>query len=122
VLAADAPSTAIASETVLRFSALGVASVGTLVITGVFNSFIIVGSLAAFVGTDYGRLLLLKIALFVAMLSLAAINRFQLTPAIAKEHTPRGLRRIRTDAFVEATIGLLIVAIVGLLGTMSPGE
>jgi putative copper resistance protein D len=44
------------------------------VITGVFNSWVIVGSLTGLVSTAYGRLLLFKIALFFAMLSLAAVN------------------------------------------------
>jgi hypothetical protein len=41
----DTPSIAIARKVVLRFSTLGVACVGMLVITGVFNSWVIVGSL-----------------------------------------------------------------------------
>ena len=120
----DTPSIAIAREVVLRFSRHGVACVGTLVITGVFNSWVIVGSLTGLVSTDYGRLLLVKIALFFAMLSLAAINRLRLTPLIQhKSHAvtgPKALRRIRMNAVIEAAIGLLIVAVVSLLGILSP--
>ena len=93
-------------------------------ITGVFNSWVIVGSLTGLVSTDYGRLLLVKIALFLAMLSLAAVNRLRLTPLIQhKSHAvagPKALRRIRMNAVLEAAIGLLIVAVVSLLGTLSP--
>ena len=120
----DTSSIAIAREVVLRFSTLGVACVGTLVITGVFNSWVIVGSLTGLTSTAYGRLLLFKIALFFAMLSLAAINRLRLTPVIQHNgHAvagPKALRRIRMNAVLEATIALLIVAVVSLLGTLSP--
>ena len=120
----DTSSIAIAREVVLRFSTLGVACVGTLVITGVFNSWVIVGSLTGLASTDYGRLLLVKIALFLAMLSLAAVNRLRLTPLIQhKSHVvagPKALRRIRMNAVLEAAIGLLIVTVVSLLGTLSP--
>jgi putative copper resistance protein D len=65
---------------VLRFSILGIISVATIVITGIVNSWAILGSVTALLGIDYGRLLLAKVGLFLAMLSLAAINRLRLTP------------------------------------------
>jgi len=122
----DAPSIAIAREAVRRFSILGIVSVGTLVVTGVVNGLMIIGSLAVLAGTDYGRLLLFKIALFLAMLSLAAINRLWLTPLLQRQHNADTaailLRRIGSNTVLEAVIGVVIVAIVGVLGTMSPTE
>ena len=120
----DPAASAVARETVMRFSMLGVVSVGTLVATGVVNSFVIVGSLHALIATGYGRLLLLKLALFLAMLSLAAVNRIRLTPIIRNDRSaaPAAFERLRTNALVEAAIGLVIVAVVGLLGTISPTE
>ena len=79
--------------------------------------------MTVFVGTDYGRLLLAKIALFLAMLSLATINRLRLTPVVHKIDavtSQKALRNIQINTVLEATIGVLIVGIVGLLGTMSP--
>jgi putative copper resistance protein D len=84
----------------------------------------ILGSVTALFGTDYGRLLLAKIALFLVMLSLASVNRFRLTPLVHQKlddnATRIALRRIQTNTVLEATTGLLVVVIVGLLGTMSP--
>jgi putative copper resistance protein D len=118
------PSIAIAREVVLRFSMLGIGSVGALLATGVVNTWVIVGGLTGLTSTAYGRLLLFKIALFFAMLSLAAVNRLRLTPVIQhNSHAvagPKALRRIRMNAVLEAAIGLLIVAVVSLLGTLSP--
>jgi putative copper resistance protein D len=58
------------------------------------------------------------------MLSFAAVNRLRLTPLLQQElDAPVGrtaLRRIQTNTVLEALIGLIVVAIVGLLGTLSP--
>src|SRR5437016_378144 len=54
-----------------RFSTLGIVSVATLLMSGIANAGILVGSLHALLVTDYGRLLIVKITLFVAMLALA---------------------------------------------------
>jgi putative copper resistance protein D len=43
----------------------------------------LVGSFKGPVATEYGRLLMLKIFLFIIMLVYAAINRFLLTPDLA---------------------------------------
>ena len=123
---ADAPSIAIAREVVLRFSTLGIVSVGTLLTTGIINTWAIVGSLTALAGTDYGRLLLFKVALFLTMLSLAAVNRFRLTPILQQKPNASAatdaMRHLRAHTILEAALGLLVVAVVGLFGTMSPGE
>ena len=43
------------------------------------------GGVAGLIGTAYGWVLLLKAALFAALLGLAAINRFRLTPALERQ-------------------------------------
>jgi putative copper resistance protein D len=112
-----------ACAALLRFSTLGMISVGLLVVSGLINSWILVGSVSALVKTAYGRLLLAKVSLFFAMLSLAAINRLRLTPVI-KSTGPASntaLRRLQRNTLIEAAIAALILIIVGWLGTMPPG-
>ena len=46
-----------AQTATLRFSTLGILSVGTLLATGIVNSWYLVGSIPALTGTPYGRLL-----------------------------------------------------------------
>jgi Copper resistance protein D len=65
-------SLAVARTATLRFSAFGVVAVGTLLVTGLINAFYLVGSIPALVGTNYGRLLAAKVALFFAMVAVAA--------------------------------------------------
>jgi putative copper resistance protein D len=117
-------SVAVARIAVLRFSRLGIASVGTLAATGVVNTWILAGSIPALVGTDYGRLLLLKVALFLIMLLFAAVNRLWLTPRLVQAPTAAAsdaLRGIARNSLIEAGLGTVIIVIVGLLGTLPPG-
>src|SRR6516225_8488910 len=69
--AGDRRSILVARGATARFSAMAVASVGTLVISGVVNTWFLAGTVPALVGTEYGRLLLLKLGLFAAMLLIA---------------------------------------------------
>ena len=112
----------VARDATRRFSTLGIVSVGTILATGMVNSWILVGSLHALTGTEYGRLLMLKIALFAAMLLIAGVNRFWLTPRLALRSgiEPRALRRLARNSVIEIALGLAIFAIVGALGTMHP--
>jgi putative copper resistance protein D len=121
----DKQSVEIAREATLRFSTLGMASVGTLLATGIINSWVLTGSIPALVDTEYGRLLLVKIALFLIMLSIAAVNRFRLTPCLvqALDVSARqdAMRQLRNNSLIEASVGATIVFIVGVLGTLPPG-
>jgi len=135
-------SLALARKATLRFSTLGLISVGVLIATGIVNGWILTGSVPALIGTDYGRLLLAKVALFLAMVGVAAINRLWLTPRLALTVTsPRceaallreqaaneaaaaartALRALARNSVMEAMLGLAILVIVGALGTTPPG-
>jgi putative copper resistance protein D len=119
------PSVVISCKAVLRFSPLGIVSVGTLVATGVVNTWMLAGSLPALTGTDYGRLLLVKVALFLVMLSFGAVNRLWLTPhlvhAPSAAATTKALRQIERNSLIEAGLAAFIILIVALLGTLPPG-
>jgi putative copper resistance protein D len=100
-----------------RFSTLGVAAVGMLLATGLVNTWVLVGSLPALFETSYGRLLLVKIALFMAMVGIAGVNRLRLTPRLPGRGPLRWLAR---NVLVEIGLGLAIVAIVSVLGVLPP--
>jgi len=121
---ADDASLAMARTATVRFSILGIVSVGTLLATGIVNTFYLAGSVPALLHTEYGRLLLIKIVLFLAMVAIAAINRVRLTPQLLQQASiaaSRGaLRRLRRNAAIEALAGAAVIAIVAALGTMAP--
>jgi copper resistance protein D len=106
----------------LRFSTLGVIAVGTLLATGSVNTYLLAGSLQALVATHYGHFLLVKIALFIAMVCIAVFNRLRLTPRLSIERDAAAARQqLQRNCLVEAAMGLLILVIVGALGTLPPG-
>jgi putative copper export protein/mono/diheme cytochrome c family protein len=116
-----------ASDGTRRFTILGVTSVLTLLLTGFVNTYVLTGSIPALVGTPYGRLLLLKIGLFVTMVAIAAVNRQYLTPRLASASaldattTRRPLVHLVRNSLTEFALGVLILGIVGILGTLTPG-
>ena len=73
-----------AAETVRRFSRLALGSVAVLVLTGLYQSWIQVGSLRTLFGTDYGRVLLFKLVLFIAMLGFGALNFLSTRPRLLR--------------------------------------
>lgn len=115
------PTTAYAATR--RFSALALASVAVLTASGLVNAWILVGSLQGLIATDYGRLLLAKIALFATMLCLAAVNRLHLTPRLTRPpvHAQAdAARRLIRNSAAEIGLGLIVFIIVGVLGAIHP--
>jgi putative copper export protein/mono/diheme cytochrome c family protein len=126
--AATADAYDVARDATRRFSVMGLIAVAALLATGIVNTWYLAGSLPALVGTDYGRWLLLKIALFVAMVATAAVNRQVLTPRLAlKSKDPirpkarMALLKLRRNSLAEAALGLGVIAIVAWLGSAVPG-
>ena len=117
--ASSTASLRIAAGAARRFSTLGIASVGALLLSGLANAWYLVGDVPALLGTPYGQLLLAKIALFATMLSLAAINRRRLTPLVERSDAS-ALRLLTRNTVLEIVAGIAVVAIVGALGVGIP--
>jgi putative copper resistance protein D len=119
--AGDPVSAAIAHQAARRFSIVGVVSVAIILATGVINTYEILGALAFSIGTTYNRLLLAKIGLFIAMVSIAAVNRQRLTPRLSGEgdHV-QAIRQLKRNSLAEVGLGLLILGIVAVLGRIAP--
>jgi putative copper resistance protein D len=110
-----------------RFSELSFVTVGVLIATGIINACFIVGSFSALVATDYGRLLCLKLFLFLVILGIATWNRYQLLPllllhASASEKSPvlPLLQRLRSFVMTELSLAVAVVGVVSILGTTPP--
>jgi putative copper resistance protein D len=100
-----------------RFSVVGILSVGGLLASGLTNSWYLLSGPRDLVTTDYGRLVALKIGLFAAMVTVAAVNRFYLTPRLPERSALRALLR---NSIAEIGLGLCVVLFVAILGTLPP--
>lgn len=109
------------------FSGVGTALVAVLVATGAINGWFLVGldHLNGLWTTPYGRLLSLKLLLFVTMLGLAAANRFQLTPTLGRglgsgRDQRAAIAALRRSVVIETGVGLAVLALVAWFGTLAP--
>jgi putative copper resistance protein D len=107
------------------FSGVGSIVVAVIVASGLVNSWFLVGPdhLGGLTASLWGQLLLVKLALFIAMLGLAALNRFQLTPhleAALAGDARAALAALRRSLALESATGLAILAMVAGLGVLAP--
>ena len=108
------------------FGTVGTIVVAALIVTGLINAWLLVGPdhVGALGTTLYGRLLLAKLALFAAMLGLAALNRFRLTPrfkaSIAAADHSSAMGALRGSLAIETACIVAILALVAWLGTLEP--
>lgn len=103
-----------------RFSPLGMLCVAILAGAALAQGWILIGGLPGLVGTDYGRVALVKLALLLVLLALAGANRFRHAPAM---HGPVGAdakRRLRRSIAVETGVGLAAVLAASLLADLPP--
>ncbi len=95
------------------FSTVALASVTVLAVSGLVRALTEVGGVSQIWTTSYGRALMIKTALFVPLLALGWLNRSQLLGAFA---------RLRRSVLLECVLLLAIVAVVGVLTELRPGD
>jgi putative copper resistance protein D len=117
----------LAAPVVRRFSASSLIAVGVMASTGLLNSIFMVGSLQGLLTSAYGRLLVAKLILFFAMVGFGAWNLFLLKPRIAVDlptvnvaQQKSAVRSLLRNVLWEMGLGIVVILIVGLLGTTSP--
>ncbi len=107
------------------FSGVGSMAVAVLLLSGLVNSWFLIGPsrIVDMPSSTYGLLLLAKLALFAAMLGLAALNRFRLTPALGGSlgTDPGGaVDALRRSLLLETGGGVLVLAVVSWMGAIAP--
>lgn len=109
-------------EVVARFSRYALISVIVLAISGVVMAFLIVGSWGALFGSDYGRILLIKLGVVAAVIVLAAWNRLHVLPRISNQPGEKQQwASLRRTLFGEAVLLSVVIVVTGFLTNTSPG-
>ncbi|MER8824050.1 MULTISPECIES: copper homeostasis membrane protein CopD [unclassified Mesorhizobium] len=113
------PSEVAGVETVLwRFSRFGMMAVALIFFTGAMNTWLMLGSFPD-PRNSYGRILLFKISLFVAMVGLAVYNRYALVSRMKSEPV-KSLGTLSRNVALEQIIGFGVLMDVSALGLMDP--
>jgi putative copper resistance protein D len=106
-----------------RFSTLSLCCVSVLFVSGISNSWLLVGSIYALFATPYGQLLLFKLALFAILVGFGARNRFLVKAKLPKAAAdPNLLSQLSRNVVCEACLGVAVVVIVACLGVTPPAR
>ncbi|MBE3014042.1 copper resistance protein CopC/CopD [Microbispora sp. NEAU-D428] len=106
-----------------RFSRLALLCFAVIAVTGLYLSWRQVGTWGALGGTDFGRLLLGKLAAVLGVLALASgARRF----VQRRDRLPRGpgaaVRRLRRSVAGEVVLGVVVVSITAVLVDTAPAR
>lgn len=95
-------------------------ALGGIVATGLLNAWFNIGSPAAVIGSQYGALLLLKLALVAVAVLMGAYNRFVVMPPLIADVTAPALRRFTLVLGVEAVVLLGVIVVAAILSSTPP--
>lgn len=100
-----------------RFSGLGHLAVAVLLLSGVANTWFVIGNQVN-LSAPYQQLLLVKIGLAGSMCLVAIANRYLFMPAIPNDG--RGARQLARGTIAEIVLGAAILGLVAVIGMLSP--
>jgi copper transport protein len=95
---------------VVRFSGIAIPVVGVLALAGLALAVVQLESVNGLVSTAYGWILSIKLALVIALLTFAALNRFRLTPALARDGA--AAQPLMRSILAECALALAILCVV----------
>jgi putative copper export protein len=120
VIGAGAPDAAARREevavTFARFSAIAVAAVGVMALTGIGAGALHLGEWPALWNTAYGRMLLIKVGVFLLVGACGAYNWQRVRPALPFEDG--ATRRLRRVGGLEVALGVLALLLTSVLAAL----
>jgi copper transport protein len=106
---------------VRRFSQVAATCVAVLVATGILQSIRLVGSPGALFDADHGQYLALKVAILVAVLGIANVNRRRVDARLHEpSDLPNHLGALRRAVVAEFAIGLVIIGVTAAMVVSPP--
>jgi putative copper resistance protein D len=108
-----------------RFSLMAMTAVTLAILSGVANAYFrLAGSFGKLFDSDYGDVLLKKIAIVAAMLAVAYLNRFVLMPRLraAPVKTMTQIIKLRYSLVLDIVLGTLVLGASAILGITMPPQ
>ncbi|MCO4843102.1 MAG: CopD family protein [Yoonia sp.] len=106
----------IAAQVGHRFGQIASVVVPLLMLAGAYMGYVLVGTVAAFLGTGYGQTLIVKVALVAILLGLAAVNKVRFIPHL-QAGDPRAARHLSQSITIEWVVILAILGATAVLTT-----
>ena len=104
----------------VRFSKLAAPLVGLVAVTGLSRALHLAGGWQGLLDSGYGRFLDLKVALFLGLVALGALNRYRVLPALVSG--ARRLDALRRNVRGEVVLAACILAVTAVLSQLPPGK
>lgn len=104
------------------FSRMGIVAVALIAATGVLNTYLRSTGLGSLQTTTYGRLLALKVLLFIVLVGIAACNRWVYLRQLKANPNPRLIGALRCSVALELIVGTAVIAIAVILALSSPTD
>jgi copper transport protein len=117
-----ADRTRLLAAVVSRFSSLALPAIGLLLLTGIAQSIVEVRTPAHLLNTAFGRAVLIKALVVIAIMALGYVNRSRTLPALrAADGSPgRAGVALRRTLRVELLLGITAIAVTGALSGYPP--
>lgn len=109
-------------ELVARFSTFAAAALVVVAVAGLALTWAEVRSVAALTSTDHGVLLLVKVAIAVVVLAIAAYNNRVLTPTVRTGRNQAAVPRLRRLVAAESVLLLVVLGVTAVLVNVTPAR
>lgn len=113
-----APFETEAATALRRFSNAGHVFVTLAILSGIANSFFIVGWPIGW-SSPYRTLLTMKIGVVLVMIAMATANRYWFVPRIGRARAP-AIHALRVGTAVEIVLALTVILLVSIFGMLDP--
>ena len=105
-----------------RFSRMALYCVGLVLFGGLTLAVLLVGSWDALLSSNYGWVVLAKVALFVPMIAFGAYNRYRLIPRAEETgDAAAAFRQLTWNVRNETALGATVLVLAALLAALTPG-
>jgi putative copper export protein/mono/diheme cytochrome c family protein len=102
------------------FSPLGKACIAALVLSAGVQGWVLVASIPGLVGTAYGWMVLVKLALFAVLLGFAAANRYRFAPALLQDRPDAAKHVLVRSIVLQTGVAIAIIAAAVVLSELPP--
>ncbi len=112
----------VAAVVLRRFSRLAIAAMSVILVSGTLLTWFLVGNFPGLIGTEYGRLLILKLALLGGIFVIAGGLQRHLLPMLEVKPSDPTFRSYANRVKLETVLAILIVVVASDMAGLAPPE